>query len=95
MTATFGRQQKCSIPRSHGSGGWVVCTLSKPNCFVDNAHTNAIFADGHYIACHNILTPWRKDKPLTLEQTVANTIISFYHAHIEHVNSVLVCHNMF
>ena len=52
-------------------------------------------ADGHYSACHNILTPWCKDHRLTAEEALANTIISFYRARVEHINAVLVCHNMF
>lgn len=38
-------------------------------------------SDGHYIACANMLTPWWKDRRLTADETLANMIISFNHAH--------------
>lgn len=51
--------------------------------------------DGHYSTCRNMLTPWRKDQVLSEDEMLANTIISFYQARVEHVNAVLVNHNMF
>lgn len=51
--------------------------------------------DGHYSTCRNMLTPWRKDRVLSEDEMLANTIISFYRARVEHVNAVLVNHNMF
>jgi hypothetical protein len=55
----------------------------------------SLCSDGHYIACKNILTPWRKDRKLSDDEAYANTIISFYRARVEHINGAFVRHNLF
>ncbi len=41
------------------------------------------------------MTPYQMDHPLTDNELYLNTIISFYWARVEHINSFFVRHNLF
>jgi hypothetical protein len=56
------------------------CLLSQTTLATQESYTHLLcdMADGHYIACPNILTPWQKDQRLSTEETLYNIILSWH-----------------
>jgi hypothetical protein len=53
--------------------------------------------DGHYCACANMLTPFRRPRHghLPAEEAYFNEILSHYRSRVEHINSYIERHKMF